>query len=177
MTDHQVTLVKDCLTEFNVQFHGPQGSTSCLGRVGEVAMHRSCAGLVPGAYEGGVWKVHVELPDAYPYKSPSIGTVVGPSRCHFDPPAHSLLNPAGFVNRIFHPNIDERCVPRTQGSPSDAFPLISRLCHDQEWQRMSGCYQSNLESDVWCVALPWRYGGFVHCVTDRYAAVRAPQRL
>eukprot|EP00037_Helgoeca_nana_P006091 m.56510 g.56510 ORF g.56510 m.56510 type:complete len:188 (-) comp16979_c0_seq1:112-675(-) len=63
MTDHEVTLVQDSMLEFYVRLHGPKDSP----------------------YEGGEWKVHCQIPDGYPYKSPSIG----------------------FVNKIFHPNIDE----------------------------------------------------------------------
>jgi len=63
MSDIEVTLVNDNMQEFYVRFFGPAETP----------------------FAGGVWKIHVELPDQYPYKSPSIG----------------------FCNRIFHPNIDE----------------------------------------------------------------------
>lgn len=63
MSDYEVTLVNDNMQEFYVRFKGPAETP----------------------FAGGNWKIHVEIPDQYPYKSPSIG----------------------FVNRIFHPNIDE----------------------------------------------------------------------
>ncbi|KIX05777.1 ubiquitin-conjugating enzyme E2 8 [Rhinocladiella mackenziei CBS 650.93] len=63
MSDYEVTLVNDNMQEFYVIFKGPSETPFAEGK----------------------WKVHVELPDQYPYKSPSIG----------------------FVNKIFHPNIDE----------------------------------------------------------------------
>ena len=52
MSDYDVTLTdEDNPHDLYVMFHGPNES----------------------AYEGGTWRVHVELPEGYPYKSPSIG--------------------------------------------------------------------------------------------------------
>nr|XP_010935785.1 ubiquitin-conjugating enzyme E2 5 isoform X2 [Elaeis guineensis] len=85
MSDYKVEMINDGMQEFYVVFHGPKESL----------------------YQAGVWRIRVELPDAYPYKSPSIG----------------------FVNRIFHPNVDEMsgsvCLDVINQTWSPMFDLIN----------------------------------------------------
>ncbi|XP_041024560.1 ubiquitin-conjugating enzyme E2 4-like isoform X2 [Juglans microcarpa x Juglans regia] len=85
MGDYKVEMINDGMQEFYVDFNGPSESP----------------------YHGGVWRIRVELPDAYPYKSPSIG----------------------FVNKIFHPNVDEMsgsvCLDVINQSWSPMFDLVN----------------------------------------------------
>lgn len=79
MSDYKVELVNDNMQEFFVEFHGPDDSNDSVLWTIPLTL------CTVAPFQGGTWKIHVELPDQYPYKSPSIG----------------------FRNRIFHPNIDE----------------------------------------------------------------------
>ncbi|KAG6784786.1 hypothetical protein POTOM_010495 [Populus tomentosa] len=85
MSDYKVELINDGMQEFYVHFNGPNESP----------------------YHGGVWRIRVELPDAYPYKSPSIG----------------------FVNKIYHPNVDEMsgsvCLDVINQTWSPMFDLVN----------------------------------------------------
>ncbi|TYH81220.1 hypothetical protein ES332_D03G184300v1 [Gossypium tomentosum] len=85
MSDYKVEMINDGMQEFYVEFNGPKDSP----------------------YHGGVWKIRVELPDAYPYKSPSIG----------------------FINKIYHPNVDEMsgsvCLDVINQTWSPMFDLVN----------------------------------------------------
>lgn len=85
MAQHKVELVNDSMHEFFITLTGPKDTP----------------------FEGGRWKLHVDIPEQYPYKSPSIG----------------------FSTRIFHPNIDESsgsvCLDVINQTWSPMFDLIN----------------------------------------------------
>ncbi|KAL6645504.1 hypothetical protein ACP70R_017112 [Stipagrostis hirtigluma subsp. patula] len=98
MSDYKVEMVNDGMQEFFVEFRGPNENPKFNQLL---SCFRSCI------YQGGVWKVRVELPDAYPYKSPSIG----------------------FINKLYHPNVDEMsgsvCLDVINQTWSPMFDLIN----------------------------------------------------
>lgn len=85
MSNYDVEMIGDGNYEFEVMFKGPEDTP----------------------YAGGTWRVHVELPVSYPFKSPSIG----------------------FRNRMYHPNVDERsgsvCLDVINQTWSPMFDLIN----------------------------------------------------
>ena len=124
MSDYEVNLVNDNMQEFYVRFYGPAESASSPSPppvpIGRILTLTVCARVI-APFAGGVWKIHVELPDQYPFKSPSIG----------------------FMNKIFHPNIDELYVRHQYPvvkfvSPASRSGSVCLDVINQTWSPMFG---------------------------------------
>jgi ubiquitin-conjugating enzyme E2 H len=124
MSDYEVSLVNDNMQEFYVRFYGPAESKQISFYLYLSSIYADTRRFnLSAPFAGGVWKIHVELPDQYPFKSPSIG----------------------FMNKIFHPNIDElygSLLFRPKFTPKSIFLHRSgSVCLDvinQTWSPMFG---------------------------------------
>ncbi|WRT64764.1 ubiquitin-conjugating enzyme E2 8 [Kwoniella shivajii] len=131
MSDYHVTLVNNKMSEFFVKFHGP----------------------VETPFAKGVWKIHVELPEQFPYKSPSIG----------------------FMNKIFHPNIDEMsgsvCLDVINQTWSPMFELINifEIFLPQLLRYPNPADPLNGEAAALLMRDPKAYAKKVESYVDRYA--------
>lgn len=72
--------LRSCLDQQEKLERGVCSAIACLvmydlGPGDTLCSHHACPHLA-APFAGGVWKIHVELQDQYPYKSPSIGASV-----------------------------------------------------------------------------------------------------
>ncbi|KLT43295.1 hypothetical protein CC85DRAFT_284641 [Cutaneotrichosporon oleaginosum] len=132
MSDYEVTLVNNKMSEFYVKFKGPAETP----------------------FAQGVWKIHVELPEQFPYKSPSIG----------------------FMNKIFHPNIDELsgsvCLDVINQTWSPMFELINifEIFLPQLLRYPNPTDPLNNEAAALLMRDPKAYAKKVESYVDKYAS-------
>ena len=148
-----VQLNGDLMTDLHVLFQGPKDSASpaaalcCCSAQLCSAPQPSSAALAPtprapaGPYEGGAWRVHVQLPEDYPYKvgllcfAPPLSSPAAQSRVsgvslrRSLPPAAEQSPSIGFTNKMFHPNVDESsgavCLDVINQTWSPMFDLVN----------------------------------------------------
>ncbi|UYV73699.1 hypothetical protein LAZ67_11000422 [Cordylochernes scorpioides] len=90
---------------------GPhQRGASCTSTTKKLVIQGILKNHETAPYEGGMWKVRVDLPEKYPFKSPSIARGAwnrGICVIFTQGDKKQQQQNRGFMNKIYHPNIDE----------------------------------------------------------------------